>query len=215
MSAKATRTKPCETCGTSIPIGGRPPQKRATTRFCSHSCAGAARKNRRSCLTCGQEVKPPRKFCSRICWQGSHDHTHNKVKYICARCGKDFWRWPSQRQRRAMSGKVYCSSECRAAGRVYAVGPGHPQWKGGLANWRWVRQDGYVEVGRKLEHRLVMEQMMGRVLESHETVHHINGDRADNRPENLQLRTGRHGKGIIHHCLDCGSTNISSERIKE
>lgn len=58
-------------------------------------------------------------------------------------------------------------------------------------------RDGYVQIrtiagnGNKgkytYEHRLVMQEMIGRPLVKGETVHHKNGVRNDNRPENLEL----------------------------
>jgi hypothetical protein len=54
---------------------------------------------------------------------------------------------------------------------------------------KWKNGTGYIidgETGR-LDHRIVMEQMLGRPLEPFENVHHINGRRDDNRLENLEL----------------------------
>jgi biotin operon repressor len=57
-------------------------------------------------------------------------------------------------------------------------------------------------------HRFVMAEHLGRALMPWETVHHIDGDRANNHIDNLQLRQGRHGKGSTFNCMECGSHNI-------
>lgn len=100
-----------------------------------------------------------------------------------------------------------------------AKGESSPAWRGG----RTVHKQGYVSVvvadddpfacmrdqrGYVPEHRLVMARKLGRALRASETVHHINGRKDDNRPENLELRQGKHGKGVRHVCRQCGSHDI-------
>lgn len=71
--------------------------------------------------------------------------------------------------------------------KTHAPGPTHPAWKGG----RQIDSYGYVvlRIGGKYvkEHRYLMEQHLGYKLTPQQHVHHLNGDKQDNRLENLEV----------------------------
>jgi len=69
---------------------------------------------------------------------------------------------------------------------------GEPQSLIGPRGDGYIRKDGYRVIAGLPEHRIVMEQLLGRRLLRHENVHHVNGQRADNRTDG-PLRNWRSG----------------------
>ncbi len=132
---------------------------------------------------------------------GSKRPLNDRVRRIwlaCIDCGKERWVRLALGQPR--------HPRCFNCGRIVLGfeerGANHPRWKGG----RIKTGDGYLARyvdrnnpffpmaakierwgGYVLEHRLVMAQSLGRCLTKKEIVHHKNGNKQDNRIENLQL----------------------------
>lgn len=84
-----------------------------------------------------------------------------------------------------------------------SLGSSHPRWNGGRR-----RIKGYIAVympghprahhNAVLEHILIAEQMYGGPLPPEAEVHHINGIRDDNRPENLMICKNFQEHRLIH-----------------
>ena len=119
--------------------------------------------------------------------------------------GRD--KWELSEEAKANISKAHkdkeVSEETRKKMSKAAKGRESPNWNGGKRH----RSDGYIQIfnpehpnsckeGYVMEHRLVMEEKIGRLLKKKEVVHHINGVRDDNRPENLKLfkSVGEHTK---------------------
>jgi hypothetical protein len=98
-------------------------------------------------------------------------------------------------------GRNLCSTECRALFRRLSYQAKHPDQEMVPRAYR----NGYLRVivpGKNgepsrevFQHRYVMEQHIGRRLATEETVHHIDGNRANNDISNLELFSSRHGPG--------------------
>jgi HNH endonuclease len=154
---------------------------------CSQACGHIFKRTRvpQPCAYCStpfMKAETTQRFCSHAC--ASQFKTAKRVA-VCERCGIDFIR-PHGKQRR------YCSVSCAAKSRPIGDGRGLALELGTLRS----HPSGYVKEktadGWVMQHRLVMSRTLCRPLEKHERVHHRNGVRSDNAPDNLELWTTKH-----------------------
>lgn len=148
-------------------------------------------------------------WCARLSAAKLHDLTGRKFNLLTvlrhdprqsARAKRPVWvcRCDCGKIKRVRSGNLRVGSVKSCGCLSRRRGPDNPAWKGGRSV-----VDGYVvltvyENGRKRhvkEHRLMMERRLGRHLFRHESVHHKNGLRGDNRYANLELWSKTHPAG--------------------
>ena len=125
-----------------------------------------------------------------------------RVERTCLSCKKTFL--ARFGDKKIGAGK-YCSRSCKGMGWD-TEGKNNPRWNNGVTH----AEQGYVLIrcknhpnadkhGYVREHRLIMEKQLGRYLLSTEDVHHINGNKQDNRVENLELVQNRSEHIKIEH----------------
>ena len=174
-----------------------------TGKYCSSMCWYAhyaiIGKNVKTCPVCGKEFHGESKTCGKVCGREWQRRNHPNRNFICERCGKPI---PTT----AKPGRRFCSRSCALTKRnlIDSVTRAEGTRRHHSAGYVLIKIAG----NWVLEHRYVMAQQLDRPLEKHERVHHKDGNRANNTPENLELwkvkkKDPAGVRASDYHCAGC------------
>lgn len=184
---------------------------RKRVEVCSPACRSVAWSANRTvikkCPVCEKEYSGRKStvtgYCSTACSHiGGGLKKRRRVAKQCEYCHKDYEVLANHLVNGKSKGRFCSMACCHAAG-------GNLGNRSKGVNTPHINAQGYVMIGRKREHRLVMEKTLGRYLLPRETVHHINGIRNDNRPENLELWKKSQPAGQRSKDLDYGDRDFT------
>lgn len=211
LRAERAVPRTCVRCGNTIPAS-----RNSNAQYCGDECrlptSDRQRTTDATCVEPGCDRYPngARGYC-RPCYH-KHKNAGDFGGQICTKeecerliygrglCQMHLWRaYESGELAKPSCAVDGCDRPSRANGlchrhlmRVRAHGePGEAEARRRAKGEGYLDPNGYVNVSidgrRKLQHRVVMEQHLGRDLRPDENVHHKNGNRSDNRLVNLEL----------------------------